>query len=47
MTWLAYDMQLIGPDFPEGKWHDVHCFAPIQTPAPNGVNQVLQDAVRS
>jgi len=25
MTWLAYDMGLIGPDFPEGKWHDVHC----------------------
>jgi FkbM family methyltransferase len=26
MTWLAYDMGLVGPDFPEtGKWHDIHC----------------------
>jgi len=29
LTWLAYDMGLTGPDFPEGKWHDIHCRAPL------------------
>jgi FkbM family methyltransferase len=38
LTWLAYDMGLIGPDFPEGKWHDVHCRAPSPAPAPNGID---------
>ena len=45
MSWLAYDMGLIGPDFPEGKWQDVHCRAPIPAVAPNGVNKVNRDLV--
>jgi FkbM family methyltransferase len=45
MSWLAYDMGLIGPDFPEGKWHDVHCRAPIRALAPNGVNEVNRGLV--
>jgi FkbM family methyltransferase len=45
MTWLAYDMGLIGPDFPEGKWHDIHCRAPIPALAPNGVKKVGRELV--
>lgn len=30
MTWLAYESGLVGPDWPgEGRWHDIHCRAPI------------------
>jgi hypothetical protein len=29
MTWLAYDMGLVGPDFVGGgKSHDIHCYLP-------------------
>jgi FkbM family methyltransferase len=47
MTWLAYEMHLTGPDFPEGKWHDVHCRAPIPALAPNGIDRVIRDPLRS
>jgi FkbM family methyltransferase len=41
LTWLAYDLGLIGPDFPEGsRWHDIHCRAPMAASVPNRANTV-------
>lgn len=47
MTWLAYDMGLIGPDFPEGKWHDVHCRAPVSAAAPTRIEEVPSSPTHS
>jgi FkbM family methyltransferase len=45
MSWLAYDIGLIGPDFPAGKWQDIHCRAPIPVTVPNGVTKVNRDLI--
>lgn len=29
LTWLAYETGLKDLDYPEGRWHDIHCRAPI------------------
>ena len=48
MTWLAYDLRLAGPDFPgQGKWHDVHCRAPISASVSTGIDEVARDPLQS
>ncbi len=47
MTWMAYDLGLIGPDFQEGKWQDIHCRAENYVPAPNETSPVARDLVRA
>jgi hypothetical protein len=44
-TWLAYDTGLVGPDFPAGKWHDVHCRAPMRTFASQGLTRANRERI--
>ncbi len=37
LTWLAYESGLKSLDYPAGRWHDVHCRAPLADSHPIGV----------